>query len=76
MIQVQTKLLKSTLSRLTQFMANESPLKRMENAFYFLFFGHVEKGLDKKDKVDFKIYDVTNWMTKNYDARIAIYLKK
>ena len=46
----------------------------MENAFYFilkalfvlkiftflpLHFGHVEKRLDQKDKVNFKIYDVT-----------------
>ena len=55
-------------------MAAESPIKMMKNAFYFtlkgLFllkifkflsglFGYVEKPLDLKDKVNFKIYDVT-----------------
>ena len=39
-------------------------------------FGHVEKQLDKKSKVDFKIYDVTNWITTNYHTYIASYLKK
>ena len=48
----------------------------MKNAFYFTlkaFFvlktfdflssllGHVEKRLDQKDKVNLKLYDVTNW---------------
>ena len=28
------------------------------------FFGHVEKWLDKKAKVNFKIYDVINWGNK------------
>ena len=56
-----------------QFLAAESSLKMMKNAFYFtskaLFvlkifkflswlFGHVAKELDKKDKVNFKVYDV------------------
>ena len=30
------------------------------------FFGHREKWLDRKAKVNFKIYDVTNWETNNY----------
>ena len=62
------------LSGLSQFLATESPLKMMQHAFYFtlkalfvlktfkfLFsiFGHAEKRLDYKDKVNFKIYDVT-----------------
>ena len=50
----------------------------MKNAFYFtlkalfvlkifkflpwLYGGHVEKRLDQKEKVDFKIYDVTTWL--------------
>ena len=53
----------------------ESPLKMMKNAFYFMLetlfipkifkylsslFGYVEKRLNEKAKVDFKIYDVTN----------------
>ena len=29
-------------------------------------FGYVAKQLDKKAKVDFKIYDVINWETNNY----------
>ena len=59
-------------------MASESFFKKMKNAFYFtlkaLFvlkifqflswlFGHVRKRLDKKDYVNFKIYDVTTWLT-------------
>ena len=58
----------------------------MKNAFYFtlktLFilspgcFGHVEKQLDKKDKVILKNYDVTIWLTKRYDTHIVQYLKK
>ena len=32
--------------------------------------------LDYKDKVNFKTYDVTNWLTKNYNTRIAQYLTK
>ena len=61
--------LKGALSGLRQFLATESPLKMMENAFYFtskaLFvlkifkflsslFGHVSQRLDQKDKVNFK----------------------
>ena len=70
--------IKGALSGLIQFLAAESPLKMMRNAFYFkskalfvlkifkfLFwlFGHVSKRLDKKDKVHFKFYDVTAWLT-------------
>ena len=28
-------------------------------------FGHAEKRLDSKDKVNFKIHDVTTWLTNN-----------
>ena len=53
---------------------NDNPSKIMKNAFYFILnalfvlkifkflswlFGHVEKRLDQKDKVNFEIYDVT-----------------
>ena len=52
----------------------------MQNAFYFILkalfvlklfkflsclFGHVEKCLDKKDKVNFEICDVITWLTNN-----------
>ena len=40
------------------------------------FFGHVEKRLDKKDKVNFKFYDVTAWLTNNCNTHIAQYLEK
>ena len=61
----------------------------MKNAFNFILkalsafkilkclsqlFTHVEKELDKKDKVNLKIYDVTAWLTKNYDKYIVQYL--
>ena len=41
--------------------------------FKFLYwpFGHIEKQLDQKDKVNFKIHDVTN----NYNTHIAQYLQ-
>ena len=63
----------------------------MENGFYFMFkallvfeiftflawlFGYVEKRLDKKAKVNLKIYDVTDWTTNNYNTHVAQYLKK
>ena len=63
----------------------------MKNAFYFnlkaLFilkifkflsspFGHVSKQLDSKDKVNFKFYDVTNWLTDNCKTHIAQYRKR
>ena len=39
--------------------------------FYPCFFGHVEKRLDKKAAVNFKIYGVTNWETNNYEIHVA-----
>ena len=72
-------------------MANGSLLKMMKNAFYFtlkvlfvlkLFrllsrlFGRIEKQLDQKDKINFKIYDVTAWLTNNCNTHIEQYLKK
>ena len=40
------------------------------------FCGHVGKRCDKKAKVNFKIYDVINWKTTNYNTHIAQYLKE
>ena len=37
-------------------------------------FGHFEKRLDWKDNVDFKIYDVTTWLTNNCNIYIYIYI--
>ena len=63
----------------------------MKNAFYFMLkslfvlemvtvlscdFGYVEKWLDKKAMVNFKIYDVTDWTANNYNTHTAQYLKK
>ena len=37
---------------------------------------YVEKQLDKKVKVNFKIYNVTDWTANNYNTQITQYLKK
>ena len=65
---------------------NENPFKMMINASYFMLkalfilkififlswlFGYVEKRFDKKGKVDFKIYEVTDLTTDNYNTHIA-----
>ena len=78
------------LSGLRQFLAPESLLKLMKNAFHFnskaLFvlkiftflswlFVHVAKRLDYKDKVNFKIYDITPWLTDNCNTHIPQYLE-
>ena len=54
----------------------------MLNAFFVLeifklfpwLFGYAGERFDKKAKVNFKIYDVTDWITNNYDRHIAQYL--
>ena len=47
---------------------------------YFKFlswlFGHVEKQLDQKDKVNFKIYEFTAWLTNKCNTHITQYLQK
>ena len=63
----------------------------MKNAFYFIlealfilkifkfclkFFVIYRKRVDLKDKVNFKIYNVTAWLSNNYNMRIAQYLMK
>ena len=63
----------------------------MKNAFYFMLkvlfvleiltflswlFGYVEKRVDKKAMVIFRIYDVTDWITNNCNTHIAQYFKK
>ena len=70
---------------------NDSPFKKMKNVFYFMLkalfipdiftflswiFDYVEKRLDKKAMVNFKIYDVEDWVTNNYNIHINQYLKK
>ena len=83
---------KGALSDLRHFFVAESPLKMMKNYFYFtsktLFvlkifqvflsrlFGNVAKRPDKKDKINFKFYDVTVWLTNNWNTHIAQYLEE
>ena len=38
--------------------------------------GHVEKRLDYKDNINFKIYDVTTWVINNCNTHNAQYLTK
>ena len=38
-------------------------------------FGYIEKRLDKQAEVNFKIYDVTDRITNNYNTHVAQYLK-
>ena len=40
--------------------------------FCLEFFCYVEKRLDKKARVSFKIYDVTDWKTDNYNTYVVI----
>ena len=84
--------IKGPLSGLRQFLTIERSLKIMKNAFYFMFkalfvleiftflsslFGiNIEKRLDKKAMVDYKVYDVTYRTTNNCNTHITQYLKK
>ena len=44
--------------------------------FLYCIFGNLEKRLDKKTMVNFKIHDVTDWITNVCNIHIAQYLKK
>ena len=63
----------------------------MKNAFYFMLkaffvleiftflsslFGYAENRLNEMAKINFKIYDITDWTTNNYNTHIVQYLKK
>ena len=73
---------KGVLSGRRQLFATENLFKMMKNTFYFTLkallvfkifkflswvFGHAEKQLDYKDKVNFKLYDVRTWETNKYN---------
>ena len=45
-------------------------------SFCVNFFGNVTKRLDKKDKVNFKFYDVTAWLANNRKTHIAQYFEQ
>ena len=42
-----------------------------QDKFLSSFFGHVAKRLDEKDKVNFKFYDITAWLTNDLYTHIA-----
>ena len=87
---VSTFFLKGALSSLRRFFGNWKPFENDEKCYFtlkvlfalkifkFLFwlFGHVEKRLDYKDKLNFKTCDVTTCLTNNCNAHIDLYLKK
>ena len=82
--------IKGALSSLRQVLVTENSLEMMKNAFYFTLkallvlkifkllswiFGHVEKRLDEKDKVNFKTYNITTWLISNCNTHIDQYLQ-
>ena len=88
---LKTRLFKVGLSHLPKKLCcllHWKPFKRMKNTFYFILnvlkifkflswlFGHTEKRFDLKDKVNFKIDDVTPWLTNNCNRYIGKYLTK
>ena len=52
----------------------KAPLVLKIFKFFSWLFGHAEKRLDQKDKVNLKVCYVTTWLTKNYNTHIAQYL--
>ena len=62
----------------------------MKSAFYFMLksllifeifaflswlFGNVEKRIDNKAMINFKSYDVADWIANNYDTHISQHLQ-
>ena len=77
--------LKGTLELMSEtIFGNWKPFKydkkcflfHLKSAFVHKIFGHVGKWLDKKTKVNFKIYDLPAWETNNYNTHIGQYLKE
>ena len=81
----------SNLQKKLIYLLQWKPLKMMKTAFYFIFkaffvlkifkflsclFGNVEKQLDWKYKVIFKIYDITTRLTNSCHTHIAHYITK
>ena len=44
--------------------------------FCLNFFGRIAKEFDWKDKVNFKTYDVTTWLTNKCNTHVVQYLEK
>ena len=44
--------------------------------FFSWHFSNGVNGLDKKDKVNFKFYDVAAWLTNNCNTHITQYLQR
>ena len=61
-------------------MLSISPLKLLFVLKIFKFLpwvsDHVEKWLDLKDKVDFKIYDIITWDTNNCNTEILLNISR
>ena len=69
----------------------DSPLKMIKNTFYFIlkvfpFTKYLnfcldilvaqKKRFNYENKISFKIFDATSWLTNNYNAHVAHYLTK
>ena len=55
---------------------NDEKCFLFQKKFFSWLFGHVSKVLDQKDKVNFKFFDVTAWLTNYCNAHIAQYLEE
>ena len=55
---------------------SESPLKMMKNPFCFTLKAFFVLKISFCNEVNFKIRDVTTWLTNNCNTHIAQYLKK
>ena len=58
-----------------QFMLKALSLLKKNLSFCPNFFDHVRKQLDKKAKLNFKIYDVTEWTINNCNTQFPNILK-
>ena len=73
-VNLVSDLVKKVLLGLRRFLAIEIPLKIIKRLFVSILswlFSHIEKQLNKKTKVSFKIYDITNWETNKYNNYIS-----
>ena len=83
---INVKVGSSPSKRVGFFCFSESPLKVVIMLFYFILkalsvlkisiicpqdFGYAEKWLDKENKMNFKIHDVTDWSKNKHNTHIA-----